>query len=86
MCAPKVWTKPPPGDDETCVNSDMQRVGNKMTWTMQCSGDEPMTGTGEITFESEDSYTGTISATAEDMTMTIKLSGTKAGTCDNPVQ
>ena len=85
VCTAKVWTKPPPGGDQTCVNSDMQRVGNKVTWTMQCSGDRPMTGTGEITFEGEDSYTGAITATAEGMNMTINLSGTKAGTCDNPI-
>jgi hypothetical protein len=45
-----------------------------------------MTGTGEITFEGTDSYTGAINATAEGMTMTINLSGTKIGTCDNPIQ
>jgi hypothetical protein len=85
VCTPKVWTKPPPGGDQTCVNSDMQRVGNKVTWTMQCSGEMPMTGTGEITFEGTDSYTGAIKATAEGMTMTIKLSGKKVGTCDKPI-
>ena len=86
VCTPRIWTAPPPGGDPTCVTSNYQRVGNKVTWTMQCSGDMPMTGDGEITFESEDSYKGVINATAEGMTMTIKLSGTKAGTCDNPIQ
>ena len=86
LCTPTVWTRPPPGGDSSCVNSDFQRVGNKVTWTMQCSGDRPMTGDGEITFEGTDSYKGAINATAEGMTMTIKLSGTKAGTCDNPIQ
>ena len=59
-------------------------VGNKATWTMQCGGQMPMTGTGEITFDSADSYTGAINATANGMNMTIKLSGKKIGTCDNP--
>lgn len=86
VCTAKEWTKPPPGGDQTCVNSDMQRVGNKVTWTTQCSGQMPMTGTGEITFAGEDSYSGAITATAEGMNMTIKLSGKKLGTCDNPVQ
>jgi hypothetical protein len=86
VCTPRVWTRPPPGGDQTCVNSDFQQVGNKVTWTMQCSGEMPMTGTGEVTFEGEDSYTGTINATAEGMTMTINLSGTKIDTCDNPIQ
>ena len=51
---------------------------------MQCGGQMPMTGTGEITFDSADSYTGAINATANGMNMTIKLSGKKIGTCDNP--
>jgi len=85
ICTRPTWTQPPPGGDPTCVSSNFQRVGNKVTWTMQCSGKMPMTGTGEITFEGTDSYTGAISATAEGMTMTINLSGTKVGTCDNPI-
>jgi hypothetical protein len=87
VCTPRVWTRPPPGGDATCVNSDFQRPSpNKVTWTMQCSGEMPMTGTGEITFVGEDSYSGAINATAEGMAMTINLSGTKIGTCNNPIQ
>jgi len=86
LCTPKVWTAPPPGGDQSCVNSNFQRVGNKATWTMVCSGEMPMTGTGEMTFEGTDSYTGAINATAEGMTMTIKLTGRKTGdTCDKPI-
>lgn len=85
LCTPRVWTRPPPGGDPTCVNSDFTRVGNKVTWTMQCSGDMPMTGKGEITFDGTDSYTGAINATAEGMTITINLSGRKLGTCDRPI-
>ena len=87
VCTPVVWTSPPPGGDSSCVNSDFQRPSpNKVTWTMQCSGRMPMTGTGEITFADDDSYSGAINATAEGMTMTINLSGKKIGTCENPVQ
>jgi hypothetical protein len=52
---------------------------------MKCSGQMPMEGTGELTFDSADSYRGTIKATAEGMPMTINLSGKKIGTCDKPV-
>jgi len=85
VCTAKEWTKPPPGGDASCVNSNFQRDGNKATWTMQCSGEMPMQGTGEITFDSADSYSGAIKATAEGMNMTIRLSGKKIGTCDKPV-
>ncbi|MGH6892528.1 MAG: DUF3617 domain-containing protein [Dongiaceae bacterium] len=87
LCTPRVWTSPPPGGDASCVNSNFTRVGtSKVTWTMQCSGQMPMTGTGEITFDGPDSYTGAITATADGMSMTINLRGRKLGTCDNPIQ
>jgi hypothetical protein len=86
QCTARQWTRPPPGGDKTCVNSDYTVVGNKATWKMKCSGDMPMTGTGEMTFEGTDSYAGAIKATAEGMSMIIKLSGKKIGTCDKPVQ
>jgi hypothetical protein len=44
----------------------------------------PMQGKGEMTFAGSDSYTGAIQATTQGMNMTIKLSGKKVGTCDNP--
>ena len=85
VCTAKVWQKPPPGGDASCVNTNFHRSGNKVTWDMQCSGRMAMTGHGEITFEGEDAYSGAISATAEGMAMTIKLSGKKVGTCDHPI-
>jgi len=84
VCAAKKWTKPPPGGDKSCVASDYKMVGNKATWAMQCGGQMPMQGTGDINFDGSDSYTGAIHATAQGMNMTIKLSGKKVGTCDNP--
>ena len=84
VCAAKQWTKPPPGGDKSCVSSNYRMVGNKATWTMQCSGQMPMQGTGEIVFEGSDAYTGAIQAKSQGMDMTIKLSGKKVGTCDNP--
>ena len=86
VCTPAVWTQPPPGGDRSCVNKDFQQVGNKVTWKMECTGgDMPMTGTGEITFQGADTYTGAINATADGVNVTINLSGKKLGTCDNPI-
>ena len=84
VCSAKTWTKPPPGGDKSCVTSDYKMVGSKATWKMQCSGQMPMQGTGEIVFAGTDAYTGTIQATAQGMNMTIKLAGKKVGTCDKP--
>lgn len=86
ICTAREWTQPPPGGDASCVTSNFTRVSpNKVTWTTQCSGEMPMTGTGEITFAADGSYTGAINATAEGMTMKIVLSGKKIGTCPNPI-
>ncbi len=85
ICTKPTWSEPPPGGDPTCVASDYQRVGSKVTWTMQCSGQMPMTGTGEINFGPDDAtYTGVITASADGMNLTINLTGRKLGTCNNP--
>lgn len=85
VCTARTWSKPPPGGDKSCVNTNFHRSGNTATWDMQCSGEMPMTGHGEITFDGTDSYTGAISASAEGVAVTIKLSGKKLGTCDKPI-
>jgi hypothetical protein len=61
------------------------RTANKATWDMVCTGERPMTGTGEMTFDAQGNYTGAIHATSEGMTITINLAGTKVGTCDRPI-
>lgn len=83
-CAATSWTKPPPGGDTSCVNTDFKVVGNTASWKMECHGKQPMTGTGQITFEGSDAYTGQITATSEGVNITINLSGKKIGTCDHP--
>lgn len=85
ICKSTQWNKPPPGGDPSCVTTNYKRVGNKATWAMQCSGEMPMTGTGEMTFDGPDSYTGVINAMADGIAMTIRLSGKKIGTCDKPL-
>lgn len=85
ICTAKDWNQPPPGGDPTCVNTNFQRTGNKATWTFRCSGEMPMTGTGEMNFAEDGAYTGEMNATAEGMTIKIKLTGKKIGTCDKPI-
>ena len=85
LCLPRVQTQPPPGGDSSCVNSNFVRSGNKATWDMTCTGERPMTGTGEMTYDAQGNYTGAIHATSEGMTITINIAGTKIGTCDKPI-
>jgi len=85
ICAAKVWTKPPAGDNpqQKCVRTDYVITGNKVTWTENCESPS-MTGTGEITREGDDAYTGSIKYVSEQGNMTIKLTGHKIGGCDHP--
>lgn len=87
LCTAKEWTQPPPPPEgQSCTVSNFQREGeNKVSWDTQCTGQMDMSGHGEVTFTGEDSYTGTITMSAEGMSITINLSGEKIGECDNPV-
>ena len=84
VCTAKTWTAPPPGRDESCVTSDFERSGDKVTWSVACSGEMSMSGTGEITFTGPDAYTGQVALASDEMSMTVRLSGKKVGECDNP--
>ena len=86
FCAAVNSTQPPPSPPgQTCTVSNQQRSGNKVTWDTQCTGQMDMTGHGEITYDSTDSYTGVIELTAEGTTMKINLTGKKIGDCDRPI-
>ena len=86
LCTAAEWTQPPPPPPgQTCTNSNFQRDGNTVTWDTQCTGEMEMSGHGEITFTNADAYTGAINFTAEGMTVTVNLSGTKVGECNNPI-
>jgi hypothetical protein len=86
LCTAKEWNQPPPPPaGQTCTQTDFERSGNKVTWKVQCTGEMEMSGDGEITFESPDSYKGEIKLDAGGMNMTIRLTGEKIDECDNPV-
>lgn len=86
VCAAKEAREPPPPPPgQTCTMSNVQRSGNTVSWDTQCTGEMDMTGHGEVTYEGEDKYEGQMNMTAEDITITIKLSGAKIGECDNPI-
>jgi hypothetical protein len=85
VCAAKVWTRPPAGDNpnQKCKRSPYTITGNKITWTETCES-PAMTGQGEIIRQGNDAYTGSIKYASEQGNMTIKLTGHKIGGCDNP--
>jgi hypothetical protein len=86
LCTAREWNQPPPPPPgQSCEVSNFQRDDSKVSWDTVCTGQMDMSGHGEITFTSPDSYTGVISFTAEGTSVTVNLSGTKIGDCDNPV-
>ncbi len=72
---------------ENCQVSDARRAGNKLTFRMDCTGNEPMSGTGEITY-GNNAYDGRIRLNAkmdgQPMAMTQVFSGRRVGDCANP--
>lgn len=86
VCAAKTWTRPPVGSnkDMNCTNSDFAIAGPKVTWTSVCTGQMAMTGTGEITRQGADAYSGTVKYAFAEGSMTVAISGKKVGECDNP--
>jgi hypothetical protein len=86
LCTAKEWTQPPPPPPgQSCTVSNFERDGSKVSWDTQCTGEMDMSGHGEITFTTDEAYTGTIVFTAEGMTMTVNLTGQKVDECDNPI-
>jgi hypothetical protein len=75
---------PAQGPDPSCRNTSFSRSGNKLSWTVECTGERPMTGHGEIEYESSDAYTGTIRFESPDGVMVLMLSGKRVGTCQAP--
>lgn len=86
ICARHGATQPPVANnpDQKCENTAFQRSGSTVTWTTSCKN-PPMTGEGQITYDSPDAYSGTITFNSEGHVMTIKLTGKKTGTCDKPL-
>jgi Protein of unknown function (DUF3617) len=84
VCAAKQWNKPPGGEREGCTTSDFAQSGNAATWTTMCTGQQAMTGHGEMTRDSADHYKGMIKLMGDGFGMTIQLEGKRVGDCDNP--
>ncbi len=74
---------------DNCKVTDVKTVGNKVSFAMQCTGDEPMTGRGEIT-STPTSYDGRMQMKStrrgQDLEMTQTFSGKKVGACTDESQ
>ena len=74
------------GGKDDCKVSDYKTTGNTVTWSMACTSPDKVTGTGEMTFSGDDSYTSTMKMVMAQGEMTMKTTGKRLGDCtdDNP--
>ena len=70
--------------DESCTVIEAQLAGSRMTFKVTCTQPEPMTGTGEMTWNGQNSYSGTMTMTSPDGTMAMKTAGRRLGAACDP--
>ena len=70
-----------------CRMVDSKRVGNKFSYKMECTGNEPMTMVGELTF-GNNAYDGQMrmTMTKTNDTMNMAVSGKRVGDCTAPAR
>jgi hypothetical protein len=70
-----------------CRMVDSKRVGSKFTYKMECTGNDPMTMLGEITF-GNNAYDGQMrmTMTKTNDTMNMAVSGKRVGDCTAPAK
>jgi hypothetical protein len=80
---------PPPGQGRgsmpnDCKVTDYKTEGNKVSWSMACTGANPMTGVSEFVYTG-DTYVGTMTMNMQrgdqPMAMTMKYNGKRLGDC-----
>ena len=70
-----------------CRVVDSKRAGSKFTYKMECTGNEPMTMVGEMTFGTN-AYDGQMrmTMTKTNDTMNMAVSGKRVGDCTAPAK
>lgn len=66
--------------DKNCTLTDYKVSGNKVTWTMKCTGEQAGTFSGETVF-SADAYNSIMKMNTQGHTMTVKVKGKRIGEC-----
>jgi hypothetical protein len=75
-------TMPPGGRGPAggCKVSDYKTVGYKVSWSLTCEGDEPMTGTAQLVYDGG-AFTGVITMDRDGSSMAMKYTGKRIGDC-----
>lgn len=77
-------TVPQVKENKDCSIKDYKVSGNKVTWKTVCTGKNPMTSTGEMTYSHGTSYDGTMTMDTEGshaMHMIYHFKGKRIGDC-----
>jgi hypothetical protein len=77
----KAMPSGPGQNPNNCKVSDYKTTGNSVAWKIACEGPDAMSGTGEMKFDGDSSYTGVMTMTSGRGNMTMKYSGTRLGEC-----
>ena len=70
----------PQKNPNDCKITDYKQSGNTVSWNVACSGQQPMTGSGELKFNG-DAYDGVIKMMMNQQQMTMKMAGKRLGDC-----
>lgn len=76
----KTGVPPQPKDRGQCKQANATRNGNKVSWSIECTGEHAASGHGTVTFNSPESYSGESTMTVKEsrmgpMTMQQQFSG-----------
>jgi hypothetical protein len=66
--------------NKDCTITELNTVGNKVSWKMKCTGKNPGTFSGETTFTG-DTYVSFMKMQAQGMAMNMKVNGKRVGVC-----
>ena len=83
VCAAREWKTPPGVSRDGCTNSDFKMTGDTATWNVVCTGQQSMTGRGEVT-RTADGFKGAIKFMGDGFAMNIDLEGKRTGDCSDP--
>jgi len=66
--------------DKNCTVTDLKQSGNKVTWKMKCTGQNPGVFSGETVFKT-DAYDSTMKMQTEGHSMNMKIKAKRLGNC-----
>lgn len=67
-------------NNKDCTVTELNTIGNKVSWKMKCTGKNPGTFSGETVFAG-DSYDSIMKMQSQGMAMNMKVKGKRVGIC-----